>query len=423
MPTKPPSKRTFRTKGTGGLYQRASDGMWCAAVELPSTEPGKRRRKVIVRAKKADALAELRKTLKELEKRGNLTTSSPTIAQWCDIWWERYGLKRLKVSTRPAYRSKIDIYIKPCLGRYRLDQLSVEHIERLALYVTETCGKTGATAMSTHRVLSSILSDAERVGKIGHNPARIANKPKVARPKRDFLDGGEARTLLTSAAADPRELTSWATAFLTGVRQAERLGLTRDLIDFQRRELTIAWQLRRLVFEHGCGDAAPGSWPCGRKRGGNCPQRHLDVPGDQEVIPVDGGLYLTRPKSEAGWRTIPMVGVLAELLEEYVTQYQPGANGLVFTRTGGRPIDPSDDNDAWYAALDRAGLRKVKGHSARHSCNTILMELGVPVDVRRQILGHGSNAVNENVYTHTSDVRVAAAMLELGTALDWRTQP
>jgi 8-oxo-dGTP pyrophosphatase MutT (NUDIX family) len=52
----------------------------------------------------------------------------------------------------------------------------------------------------------------------------------------------------------------------------------------------------------------------------------------------------------------------------------------------------------------------VLGHSARHTCNTILTELGVPVDVRIQILGHASNAVNEDVYTHTSDVRVAEAM-------------
>jgi integrase len=40
--------------------------------------------------------------------------------------------------------------------------------------------------------------------------------------------------------------------------------------------------------------------------------------------------------------------------------------------------------------------------------------------VRQAILGHASKAVNEAVYTHTSDVRVADAMRQLSAALDYR---
>jgi integrase len=115
-----------------------------------------------------------------------------------------------------------------------------------------------------------------------------------------------------------------------------------------------------------------------------------------------------------------MVDLLHEILASYVASHPPGMHGLIFTRPDGRPIDPADDAAEWDASLRAAGLPDVDGHSARHSCNTILSELGIPVDVRQAILGHASKAVNEAVYTHTSDVRVADAMRQLSAALDYR---
>lgn len=415
-----------RTAG-GRPYQRKSDGMWCAQIELQSPDATKRRRKVIVRAKKADVIAARKDALRELERAGDLSTAVPTVAQWCDLWWKRYGMKRLKVSTRGAYLTKIEQYIRPVLGKVRLDKLSVEHVYRLHDFITtappDGKGLDPTTALGAHRVLSVMISDAEKEGRVGRNVVRLADKPRVGRKKAEYLDNAQARQLLLSVAQDPSEAARWTTALLTGMRQAERLGITVDELDFERDTITVAWQLRRLPFEHGCGELAAGIWPCGRKRGGNCPQRHLDVPVDQEVVHVEGGLYLTRPKSDASWRVVPMVGLLRETLLRFVEESPPGMKGLIFTRPGGRPIDQSDDSAAWDAALRRAGLPDVKGHSARHTCNTILTELAVPVDVRRQILGHASNAINEAVYTHTSDTRVAEAMRQLDAAMDWRQQP
>lgn len=413
-------KPTRRAKGTGGIYQRKSDGMWCASVELPAP-PGERRRKVIVRAKKGDVVHELREARKAFERAGDLRTSSTTVAQWCDIWWKRYGMTRLKVSTRSTYRSKIENYIKPAIGKVPLDRLTLDHVYRLHAHVTDTLGLDPASALAAHRVLSVIIADAEREDRVGRNVVKLADKPRVGKKVKPHLDNAQARELLISVKDDPSRAARWAVALLTGMRQGERLGLTIDMLDFDGRALTKAWQLRRIPFDHGCGDrAGDGTGPCGRKRGGNCPDRRLDVPPDQEVIQVDGGLYLTRPKSAASWATIPMLDLLHDILQAYVEQHPPGMHGLIFTRPDGRPIDPADDAADWDASLRAAGLPDVDGHSARHTCNTILTELKVPVDVRQRILGHASRAVNEAVYTHTSDVRVADAMRQLSAALDYR---
>jgi integrase len=426
-----------RARGSGGLYQRASDGMWVAAISLPTTD-GTRRRKVITRAKKADAIKELRKLRQELEHIGDLRTSSPTLSTWLDVWWKRYAMKNLKVSSRDVYRSRIEQYIRPSIGGVRLDRLAPEHVHRLHDYVTVTKGLSITTARGAHRVLSSVLADALTEDKVARNVCLVVKAPKPAAPAkqkgRALLASAQARTLLASL--DPGDgtvslpLASCAVRFFAGLRQGERNGLTRDAIDFEAGTITVSWQLKRLAYEHGCGEkGGDGKWPCGRKQGGFCPSRHLDVPEDQEVRHVEGGLYLIRPKSKAGWRVIPMLGILAEILRQYLKTHQPGTEGLIFTRpngprnrgaSDGRPIDPGTDNAAWHAALDAAGLPRVWGHSARKTCNTILTELKVPVDVRIQILGHASRAINEDVYTETSDVRVIEAMELMDRALDWR---
>ncbi|WP_028471734.1 hypothetical protein [Nocardioides alkalitolerans] len=69
-----------RAKGSGTIYQRASDGMWVCLLEQPS-EPGARRRKVIARKKNADVVAALRDLRSEFERAGDLPTSQPTVSQ------------------------------------------------------------------------------------------------------------------------------------------------------------------------------------------------------------------------------------------------------------------------------------------------------------------------------------------------------
>lgn len=414
------STKPRRSRKSGALYQRASDGMWCASVELPPVEPGKRRRKVIVRARKEDALRALREAKADYEKAGDLPTATPTVAQWCDLWWDRHGMTRLKVSNRSGYRSRIEQYIKPSIGRVRLDKLTPDHVYRMHEYVTRTKGLSQSTAVGAHAVLSSILSDAAIEGRVTRNVAQIARKPRPAHHKATYLDNAQARDLLMSLRDNPTEAALWSVAILSGLRQAERLGLTWEALDFGNDRIIVSWQLKRLTFEHGCGARKDDEWPCGRKRGGNCPDRRLEIPPDQEVRHVKGALYLIRPKTKAGWRVVPMVGLLRDVLMQYLDGREPGIAGLIFTRENGDPMEQTDDTDAWRAALVRAGLPPVAGHSTRHTCNTVLTELGVPVDVRRQILGHASNAINEAVYTHTSDTRVAEAMRALSAAMDWR---
>lgn len=429
------TKEARRIKGTGGLYQRASDRMWVAAVELPPTG-GKRRRKVVVRARKEAAIAEHRRLLKELAVHGDLRGASPAFTTWADDWMERYGKKRKPTNWRRD-RSTIDRYLIPTLGRVKLDKLTVRHVHEMHAYVTrpkpEGLDLSPTTANLAHRLLATMLEAAYAEEKVPRNVAHVAGAPSVAVTQKEYLSSDQVRRLLLSL--DPGDgtvsvdLALMALAYFTGMRPAERLGLTRDMIDLEAGTITVAWQLQRIAFDHGCGKpSAAGAWPCGKRKGGYCPKKQSVVPRNVEARLVEGGLWLTRPKTKHGWRQIPMPGILTAVLRAYLEQNEPGMAGLVFTRPrggkgkgalDGRPIDLAVYTDRWHELIAAADLPRVKPHSARDSANTILTELGVPVDVRIKIVGHASAASN-TVYTHTSDSRVAAGMDSLNRELDWR---
>lgn len=444
----------MRPKGEGSLYQRCETrlgcppavvgpdgkktrpkhrrckGAWVASIELDPVN-GERNRKVVVRAKRDDAKAELQRLRDSHVKNPRMTTARPTVERWCEIWWKDFGKNRLKPGgSQKSYQSVINNHIVPRLGKVKLDRLTTEHVEQLRRFIVEEKGLSTTTALGAHRVFSVILRDAMRRRLILENPCTLTDAPPKRRFEmkegRDYLASADARTLL--AAHDPGdgtvplELARWSTALLSGARQGEVLGMTREYLDFDNEVITFSWQLQRISYEHGCGERLPDkTWPCGRRKGGYCPKRHVDLPEAHEIKHVTGGLYLMRPKTESSWRQAPMVGPLAAVLREYTRTHSPGMEDLILVRGDGRPIDPSQDSADWKKALEVARLTKVKGHSARHTCNTILTELKIPVDVRQKILGHGSRAVNELSYTHTSDVRVAEAMRQLGAAVDWRS--
>ena len=197
----------------------------------------------------------------------------------------------------------------------------------------------------------------------------------------------------------------WMAALLLGARQGELLGLTWDRADIPNRTLDLSWQLQRIPFRHGCGGS------CRNSRAGSCPERILDVQPDLQVIQLDGGLCLKRPKSTSGVRMLPLPDPLAAALLLHREQATgPNPHDLVWRRLDGRPIDPTDDSAAWHQALATAEVPDVELHAARHTAATLLLESGVPSVVIASVLGH-SDVVVTGQYTHV-DLSLARTALD-----------
>jgi integrase len=267
-------------------------------------------------------------------------------------------------------------------------------------------------ARTVQAVLSSAIADAEREGLATKNAAQLVNLPARPASTREALTVEQVRTLFLSVAGKPDRVTATAIALLTGLRQGERLGLATDAIDLDRDVLGVTWELQRVKWEHGCQQG--GRVTCGRKRGADCPGRHPSIPAGMEARQAYGGLWLLRPKSKTGWREVPICDSLHAILQDWLAHRQPGDLDLIFTTPQGHPIDPRVDSQAWADDLTAAGLPALDLHCARHTTNTLLFELGVPVEVRQAILGHASAAVNQ-IYTHVSTPQTKDAMRQLGT--------
>jgi integrase len=80
----------------------------------------------------------------------------------------------------------------------------------------------------------------------------------------------------------------------------------------------------------------------------------------------------------------------------------------------GTPIEPRNLSRHFEALRDRAKVRKVRFHHLRHSCASLLFELGVPLRMVMEILGHSQISTTSDIYTHV----MPAQYREVADALD-----
>lgn len=412
------------SKGDGSVYQRASDGRWCASVTLPSRD-GKRRRKVVLAKSKTDARQKLLELRRELNRTGDLTTSSITLGAWLRIWFNQIAVKKIRPRTAATYHGLIENHIIPAIGKIRLDKLTPAHIRRVEERIVTTLknpdkpesGHLSSTfAAQAYRILSVALKYAEREGRVTTNVAQLVDAPRKTKAELVVLTPVDGLKVLEATEHD-RLGSRWWAALLTGARQGELLGLELDRV---QDRLDLSWQLQRISWEHGC------SGKCGKTRGTDCPDRKITCPADWEYRRLTGGLLLSRPKSDAGWRIIPLVNPLRAMIEQRiaVAASEPNPHGLLWTNDpkrdkqgrplglDGSPIDPRVDSEAWHVVLKRAGVPDARLHDARHTTASLLLAANVPEAIIMKILGHSTYAVTRG-YQNVSEEQLREALTRM----------
>lgn len=414
-------KKPRRTRGDGGLYQRA-DGYWVGVVELPPAD-GKRQRRRVVRRDRNAAIAELKKLRGDVDSGRIAVTGSTTVAKWLDRWLNEIHAEKIRPTTRRDYQVAIDHHIVPAIGKKRLDKLTVQHVRQMH----EAIGKRRA-AEKAHVILKKALKDAIREQMITVNVAEMLDAPKYKKNHRTSLSIELAGRIITTAQCHCDEMGSarWVAAFLTGARQGELLGLRWSHVDLDNGYMDISWQLQQLSQSHGCGEKlSPTSYPCGRTRPGWCPDRRWDLPPDFEYEVLHGSLVLTRPKTAAGQRSIPILTPLLLKLRELHQHQGTNPHNLVWHESDGRPIGPREDYKTWKQLLTTAKVitddQTLSMHAARHTTATILRAAGVDEQTRMEILGHATTTA-QRVYAHADRERHMLAMGALGELLSGTMQ-
>ena len=219
-------KKGKRPKGSGGIRKTAKGIMAYKSAVDPLT--GKTHVVSAYGRTQTLALAKLDGKLAEFERTHRVGyVRPPTVAEWMDHWLTDVCKPRLKPRTWGTYASVGANDIVPAIGKIRLDELKPAHFRRMERYITVEQGKSSGTAGSAWRTLHKALEDAVLEGVIERNPAVKGTAPRVALKERAALTPDQAADLIAAETDDTWRLM-WMLAFMTGMRQGERLGLTED---------------------------------------------------------------------------------------------------------------------------------------------------------------------------------------------------
>ncbi len=125
------------------------------------------------------------------------------------------------------------------------------------------------------------------------------------------------------------------------------------------------------------------------------------------------------PKSGSG-RTVPMAVEVARALAKLSQrEYLRGAGDLVFVGDGLRHVDANALRKRFYAALERAGLRRIRFHDLRHTFGTVCAAKGIPQTTIKEWMGHSDLATTEiymAFYPRQEDAaKISAAFAEEAT--------
>src|SRR4051812_4628927 len=129
-------------------------GRYMARVDL-GWQDGKRVRKTVYGKTEREVIGKLKK-LTVAEATGTMVVGATvTVSQWMDRWYED-ARPQLKINTRKTYVSKIENYIKPHIGHYKLDRLQPEHVRKVYSTMRRD-GLSEGTLRQVHAILHRAL--------------------------------------------------------------------------------------------------------------------------------------------------------------------------------------------------------------------------------------------------------------------------
>ncbi|WP_331452848.1 site-specific integrase [Streptomyces sp. SS162] len=374
------------------------------------TTTGGIRKRVSVYGKTRD---EVRAKITDLQAQENQGIPVPDTNMNVEDYLTYWLAKVVKVHRRPktyqGYESVVRVHLVPALGRKKIRTLRAAEVRTwLARVAAECqCCKHGwdkarrepqccsagecckallsrRMVQSIHAVLRNALQNAVREELIVRNVAQLVQVPTPAYSSGKGLSVAEARLLLRKSESD-RLHALYVLALVMGMRRGELLGLRWDAVDFDRESLIVERALQR----------------------------------------VDGALTLVQPKTLSSVRTVPLPPFVVKALLDH-RERQAGEraaagidwkeHGLVFTSRIGTPLEPDNLRRSWHPLRSRLGL-DIRFHDLRHSAVSLLLDLGVPPHIVRQIVGHSDIGVTMKVYAHASLDEQRKALRKLGDAL------
>ena len=356
-----------RGTGEGSVYRRESTGAWHGTVDLGRGPDGRRQRKTVTGKTKRQVLAKLAEVQSRQAAGAPPTDDRQTTASYLTYWLDNVLAGTVKDSTETSYRWIVGKYLVPSLGAIPLAKLAPSDVQSMMRRL-ERQGLSGRTRQYARAILRRALGHAVKEERVRRNVAALVDSPKGAGTKLDdALTAEEAKLVLDAARGDRLEAMA-ILALSLGLRRGELLGLRWRDVDLDAGTLTISQTVSRIS---------------GR------------------------GLVVSTPKTDNAARTIPLVSRARTALEDHrrrqadehrIAGSEWIDSGHVFTTPTGTVLDPANAYHWWRRLTERSGVGGRRLHASRHTCATLLLDQGVPLEVVSAVLGHAGLAITADIY-------------------------
>lgn len=383
--------RKRRGPHEGSVYQRKSDGLWCASLSLGLDANKKRVRKLVTARTKTKVIERLREIQVKHLGASSIEPTVRLVKHVADDWLDRVK-RTLSPSTWRSYELNMRLHVLPHVGHLRMSEVNPGHV-RLMIAALEKMNPTHTrTHSQAHHALSRLFEVAIELGLVTSNPVRRVPRPRHEPRELQVWTLDQSIHFLTRAKDEPR-FAAFALALVNGLRAGEIRGLKWQDIDFGRGLISI--------------------------------QRQHGRDGERA------------PKTKRSRRQIPLMPTAAEALQAHRLRLEEARERnrvkrgidrdewpFVFaTSASGKPVNVGNLHAEWKRALELAELPDIRMHDLRHTTATLLLGLGVDAKAIADILGHASVRITLDVYAHLTPALASNAAAKLDAALRPSSQP
>lgn len=269
-------------------------------------------------------------------------------------------------------------HIIPLIGHVPMSKLNVFVIEKFISDLQQR-NLAESTVRKIYNIVNTSLNAAVKKELLPKNPMTLLEAaPRVSKKKLDYWTADEVKQFLNGF--EHRQKIVFQLAIYTGMRMGEILGLSLDDIDLENK--------------------------------------HIHV---RQVLTYDAKLK-AGAKTISGNRSISIPESLLDPLEAQIKamELEIAQNGgeynkdrlLVCTMTG-KPLTKPNLTSTWYYLLKVTKVRKIRFHDLRHTCASLLLQIGVHPKVVQELLGHSSIKVTIDLYSHMTPNMQADAIKAL----------
>ena len=333
-----------------------------------------------------------------------------SFSDYLDYWYENYCEVNLKYNTRRTYKTIMEKYLKPEIGKYRLSSLTSV---KLNSFIAELCNKYNFKKAYYNNILK-VLKNCFRIatdvyGFIRYNPALTLKLPKIE-DSNDFqkhlYNKNEINMILERFKDDDAFTCAFITSCFTGMRTGEVCSLTWEDIDFKNRVINV----KHTVYDKP--DDGKGRWYIGTtKTKQGTRQINMSITLYNALINYKKKQQYLKKVFGSEYYTYHFEDVLnkyGKVMEQRIVQnkgniLQIKKADMVFTRPNGKFVGRNILNYPFKIIHKELGIKNCRFYDLRGSYATINLRNGTEIRDVADILGHKYIETTENFYISSTD--------------------